>query len=1375
MYQPNTTYRIQFNRDFTFSHLEAIIPYLSKLGIKTIYASPVFEAVPGSAHGYDGINPNHINPEIGTLEQLRNISATLKDLGMGWLQDFVPNHMAFDTGNSWLVDFMEKGKMSAYDGFFDKNPHEQLMVPFLGSPLNEALNNKEIKLVYTGRKLRIRNADTEYPLNYTGYYEVLNHAALRHISFEKVLVTLEALSATADTHSCDHLWQQMLHELEVSVTGEALQHTFENSLALINDDIDFLAGLLAFQFYRLCHWRETNAVINYRRFFTVNGLICLQAQKPEVFEVYHRLLKQLVDEQIIQGIRIDHIDGLYDPAAYLDQLRALVGDEVYIVVEKILAEEETLPAAWPVAGTTGYDFLAQVNNVLIHPGAAGIFSSFYKELGGTAVVEASTISKVKEELLYHYFGGELDNLVNTFLALPQLSLPTATDPGALREAIAALLIYCPVYRFYPDTFPLSAESEGQLNSLLAIIAESGRVSAAILNLLRDNLVQNPEGATDDYRQQRLHFWKRCMQLTGPLMAKGVEDTLMYREFRMLALNEVGDDIRSFGMTADDFHRLMVARAVESKHTMNATATHDTKRGEDARARLQALSQYPELWTEQVHHWMELSGYKGPLSQTDRYFVIQSVYAALPFAGQYQEDVPQRLEAYLEKAVREAKQHSSWDEPQEAYEKELKDFAFRMSDVKGKAGKAIRLFLLQQEQTVIGNALAQLVLKCTCPGIADIYQGTEYWDLSFVDPDNRRPVDYKEREINLDKIISGDLSWNTLLRQKADGNIKLFVLHRLLTLRNRYPELFAKGLYLPLAITEAGNDLAFARRCGHHWVLVVVAQSASHQHAQLVKLPAEAPREWKNIFTDETYTKDDLDISKLCATLPVTVLVAIEEKHSRSAGILLPVFSLPSPYGMGDMGAGAYAFASFLSRSGQRSWQMLPMNPVFPGNAYSPYAAKSAFAGEPAYIDVEQLCAWGLLSKTDTAVTGTELFEKVDYAHAFASKYRLLDMAWQRFSAGHFPKLNQEYAAFCRKEKWWLNDYALYIVATEVSGQEQWTDWPEPLRRHDKTAIAMFAETHARAIAKQKWLQFVFYKQWYALKYYCEQLNIELIGDLPFYMDSHAADVWANQYLFAIDDNGKKEFVAGVPPDYFSETGQLWGMPVYNWEHMQHTGYDWWLKRISKNIELFHKVRLDHFRAFYDYWAIPATAETAKEGQWRRGPGTALFDLIRKTFPDMPFVAEDLGEIHEGVFAFRNQYGLPGMRILQFGFENYDAALRDLPHNFTNNSIAFTGTHDNNTTVGWYKELDAAAKVNINLYLGHTVTTENIAGEMIALAYKSTSDKVIIPLQDVLNLDEHARLNTPSTIEGNWTWMLKEGMLSEAAETLLLELVNRYNR
>ncbi len=493
---------------------------------------------------------------------------------------------------------------------------------------------------------------------------------------------------------------------------------------------------------------------------------------------------------------------------------------------------------------------------------------------------------------------------------------------------------------------------------------------------------------------------------------------------------------------------------------------------------------------------------------------------------------------------------------------------------------------------------------------------------------------------------------------------------------------------------------------------------------------------------------------------------------RSAGILMHITSLPGPAFIGDIGPGARKFAEFLHNTRQTVWQMLPVQPVGAEQGYSPYSSSSAMAGSALLISPEMLVDNGLLDAADIAdpTAGNVL-----YGDAEAYKEKLLEKAFHRWRAKASDADQKTFEEFCGKEHDWLEDYALYELFKNMHKGKPWYKWPDGSRNRDPEVLETFRKEQEAALLKIKWVQMIFDQQWQELKSYCESLDIRLLGDVPIYVAHDSADVWSNRNIFTIDEDGSATDVAGVPPDLFNDEGQLWGMPLFNWEVLRSEGYKWWIRRFKKNFNNFHILRLDHFRGFSSYWSVPAGAATAKSGSWKPGPGLEFFRALQSAWDELPFVAEDLGEIDKPVYELRDELLLPGMNVLQFAFGDDMPESSYLPHNHTVNSIVYTGTHDNNTTVGWFKELPAGQRKNLSAYAGTTITKKNVSAQLSRLAYMSVSKLVIIPMQDVLSLDGSARMNMPASTNGNWTWRMEKDALTNKIEKYLKRLCFYFDR
>jgi 4-alpha-glucanotransferase len=491
--------------------------------------------------------------------------------------------------------------------------------------------------------------------------------------------------------------------------------------------------------------------------------------------------------------------------------------------------------------------------------------------------------------------------------------------------------------------------------------------------------------------------------------------------------------------------------------------------------------------------------------------------------------------------------------------------------------------------------------------------------------------------------------------------------------------------------------------------------------------------------------------------------------NRSAGLLLHPSSLPGPHGIGDFGPVAYAWVDALVRAGQKWWQVLPLNPT--GFGDSPYQSPSAFAGNTNLLSPDALLHDGLLEAPDLAGVHFPA-DRVDYQGVTPFKNQLVAQAWRRFENGRAGHLRAEFDGFCTRHAGWLEDFALFQALKEVHGEKNWQDWPPDLVRREPLAQHLAREKLADALGRHRFGQFLFFRQWKALKDYANHRGVRLVGDVPIFVASDSADVWAHPELFYLDERRRPTVVAGVPPDYFSATGQLWGNPLYNWEASRQSGHAWWIARLRATLEYVDVVRIDHFRGFEAYWEIPAGAPTAQSGRWVKGPGVELFDIIRQALGRVPILAEDLGLITPEVEALRDRVGLPGMRVLQFGFSD-TAKNPYLPHNYVRNTIVYTGTHDNDTTVGWYAELPEKERQLLHRYAPQVEVDP--ARELMRLGWASVADYAIAPLQDVLRLGSEARMNTPGQPAGNWAWRLRPDQLTAAAVDWLGELTALYGR
>lgn len=499
-----------------------------------------------------------------------------------------------------------------------------------------------------------------------------------------------------------------------------------------------------------------------------------------------------------------------------------------------------------------------------------------------------------------------------------------------------------------------------------------------------------------------------------------------------------------------------------------------------------------------------------------------------------------------------------------------------------------------------------------------------------------------------------------------------------------------------------------------------------------------------------------------------------EAGNRLSGVLLHISSLPSPYGIGDLGPGGRQFVDFLHASGQSIWQVLPLNPTLDICGNSPYCSHSAFAGNPLFISPDLLLAEGLLKDSDLKedLPSGLSDDRVNFAAVQRYKVALMRMVFDRRERHE----DAAFELFCRKNDSWLGDYALFMSIKHQMDGKPWNEWPAELKHRNQDALEEWSRMLEVPIRFEKYLQFTFFKQWEALKRYCNERSIQLFGDIPIYVSFDSADVWANPDIYKLDDAGIPRKVSGVPPDYFSRNGQLWGNPVYEWDRLRQTGFQWWIGRMEHNLELFDLVRLDHFRGFIAYWEVPAGEKTAVNGKWVRAPAKEFFDTLFKRFPVLPIIAEDLGTITPDVREVMNSYGFPGMKVLQFAFGDDLGSNPYVPHNHTQSSVIYTGTHDNNTSRGWFRQdLDESTRERFFDYIGRHLHEEEVSWELIRLAMMSVCNRAIIPMQDILNLDETCRMNTPAVAFGNWEWRLSPDRLTSELSRKLLKMAQVYGR
>lgn len=923
---PSSTYRLQFNSQFTFKHAMGLLDYLSDLGVTDIYASPIFSARPGSIHGYDVVDPTRINPEIGTEDEFLELIEALRAKKMGWLQDIVPNHMAYDSQNPMLAGVFENGTSSRFYSFFDvewdhayTSMKGRLLAPFLGKPYGESLESGEIRINYGEKGFAVNYYTLQYPVRIESYPAILspNLSELReqltpdHPDYIKLIGVIFALNGFL----CQGLGEERPEQIrfikgmiwELYNNSPPIKEFIDRNLVLLNgeagtSDFNAIDSLLYQQLFRLSYWKVASEEINYRRFFSINELISLRMEEPEVFEQCHSLIFKMVSQEAFTGLRVDHVDGLYDPLQYLQRLKDRTGG-AYAVVEKILAFDENLPSNWPVQGTSGYEYLNYLNGLYCMKGNEDKFDRIYASFTGLSFDRDSLLHDQKALIVEHFMTGDVDNLANMMKRI------SSKDRGGgditlhgLRRAIFEVLSFFPVYRTYvsPDSFT------GQDRRFITEAVQTAKrkhpdLANEINYLAKFLLLKYEDYLGEEEKKAWLAFVMRFQQFSGPLMAKGFEDTLFYVFNRLVSLNEVGGDPFRFGVSIEQFHEFNSARSQNWPHSMSATSTHDTKRGEDARARINVLSEIPDEWEERLRAWSlhnatrktKMNGLVVPAAN-DEYFLYQNLLGSWPCdESEYLEYVG-RIKEYMIKAIREAKIYTGWIQPDTEYEKACEDFIEKILDNAGENDFLADFVPFQRKVAHFGvlNSISQLLLKSCSPGIPDFYQGAELWALNLVDPDNRRPVDYSRRvsilqQIKLEHESPGFLP--DLLASAGDGRIKLFVTWRCLNFVKTHRNLFRDGAYVPLSVEGefAQNVIAFAREENSEWAIAVAPRfltglvgegqfplGAEVWRDTSIKLPEGAPQGWTDAITNlKVSSNGELDVGSVLSAFPVSLLAS----------------------------------------------------------------------------------------------------------------------------------------------------------------------------------------------------------------------------------------------------------------------------------------------------------------------------------------------------------------------------------------------------------------------------------------------------------------------------------------------------------------------
>ncbi len=879
---PRATYRVQLNREFTFAQAAEIVPYLARLGVSHVYCSPFLKARAGSPHGYDIVDHGVLNPELGSEADYELFCATLAAHGMGQMLDIVPNHMGVGADdNPWWLDVLENGQASDYAGFFDIDwqPAKpeltgKVLLPLLEDHYGTVLEKGLLRLVFDAARgeLSVRYHEHRFPLDPKTYPRVLGSQLdsldgqnADAVAFRGLVALFDGLPSRHDAsperraqrnHDKDSLKQRLAGLAQGP--GPVAEH-IERCVAHANGtpgnsgSFDLFHSILEEQAYRVAFWRVAADEINYRRFFDVNSLAALRMQQPEVFAATHRLVLELIAAGRVDALRIDHPDGLYDPTGYFRVLREAIAARggafptLYTVVEKILMLQEALPTDWPVDGTTGYDFGELVNGILVDPAAEAPLTKLYDRVRGHSVSCTDILVDRKKLVMRTLMSGELMVLANLLDRLSEGERHTRDYTlHALREALMDVIACFPVYRTYATASGITDTDRARVRQAVADARRrSPAVDVSVFDFLqRVLLLEDMEQWPAAFREAAVDFVMKLQQYTSPVMAKGFEDTTFYSYNRFVALNEVGCDPRQFAVSLESFHRGNRERLTHWPQAMLTTSTHDSKRSEDVRARLDVLSEIPSGWRDRVTRWMRLNHKHKTLvgdafapDGNDEYLLYQSLLGAWPLERLDEKNLGNlaaRIEAYMLKAVREAKVHTSWLNVNEEYEAALVSFIRALFDNPARNRFLADFLPFQEEVGRFGllNSLTQTLLKLTAPGVPDIYQGNDLWEFALVDPDNRRPVDYGRRRALIESIeaMAADTQGRAacvglVLNEIRDGRAKLLVTRAALGLRRELEALFREGSYEPLATSGARAEhvCAFLRRHGSDAIAVVAGR------------------------------------------------------------------------------------------------------------------------------------------------------------------------------------------------------------------------------------------------------------------------------------------------------------------------------------------------------------------------------------------------------------------------------------------------------------------------------------------------------------------------------------------------------------------------
>lgn len=879
---PSSTYRLQLHEAFTFDDAAGIADYLKSLGISHVYSSPYLQAVSGSKHGYDVVDHQSLNRDLGGEDAHRRFCQRLGELGMGQVLDIVPNHMAVGPQNLYWWDVLENGPSSRYAGWFDIDWHStevklqnKILIPVLGDQYGRILSAKQIKLVHTKDAFQIHYMDNLFPVAPRSLDLLLSKAAeyARNDLLSFIADSFSQLpspeSADPEVASARHRDKSVIYDLLNRLSREEpdVNVAIERAVEELNRDIDALDNFLNRQHYRLAYWRTADQELGYRRFFDINTLIGLRVERAYVFEATHRRILEWIEHGVLDGVRVDHPDGLRDPQQYFDRLRKKAPD-AWIIGEKILEPGETLRHDWPIEGTSGYDFLNVCNNLLVDAEGlkelTGIYSEFTRESTNFEAIAHDKKLNVQQEAL----GSDVNRLTSLFVEICESNRDRRDYTRAeIRRAIREVAACFSVYRTYvaPDRDQIEDEDRIQIESAVVKAKEYRQdLDPGLLDFIGDVLALRVRGPME------AEFVLRFQQFTSPVMAKGVEDTAFYCFNRMIGMNEVGGSPAGDGMTIEEFHAYCARMQWDRPFTMKTLSTHDTKRSEDLRARLAVITEIPSQWKTLVNRLSRMNASFRTENYPDRnteFYLYQTLVGAWPISKE-------RILAHMEKAAREAKQMTSWTQQNKEFEDALRRFIERILESESFVSELER-FVERIVNPGRFNSLAQTLLKLTAPGVPDTYQGCELWDLSLVDPDNRRPVGFAERRQLLSELTSG-MDLEEISRRSDTGLPKLWVTHQGLCLRRDHPEWFgAEAAYSPIFAEgqRADHLVGFLRGDS---VAVFVPRWPLKLAGKWGSTTVELPHgNWTNLLARETFTGGQVRAQALLEHFPVALLVREE--------------------------------------------------------------------------------------------------------------------------------------------------------------------------------------------------------------------------------------------------------------------------------------------------------------------------------------------------------------------------------------------------------------------------------------------------------------------------------------------------------------------